>query len=117
MRRIAIQLVGTARPDGDAELFALCNDGTMWQLVGSGQWHEMPGIPQTESEDPLAKLYARNVDLNEALRKAKATVAELLKNPNACMAVQHGDQTVCEHCDIGWDTNDPHPPMCGRRSK
>lgn len=37
------------------------------------------------------------------------------KHPSACLAVQHGDLTVCEKCDLGWDTNDPDRPMCRRR--
>ena len=37
------------------------------------------------------------------------------RHPKACLAVQHGDQTVCDACDIGWDTNDPERPMCKRR--
>jgi hypothetical protein len=38
------------------------------------------------------------------------------KAPTACLAVQHSDQTLCEPCGIGWDTNDPERPMCQRRA-
>jgi hypothetical protein len=36
--------------------------------------------------------------------------------PTACKAVQHSDQTVCQACDLAWDTNDPNRPMCKRRA-
>lgn len=29
-----------------------------------------------------------------------------------CKAKQYGDTTICTHCAIEWDTNDPHPPAC-----
>lgn len=31
---------------------------------------------------------------------------------NKCLAIQHGDLTVCEACDLRWDTNDPDAPVC-----
>ncbi len=36
--------------DGDAELFTLCDDGSLWRLCWSGkwEWNEMPDIPQDE---------------------------------------------------------------------
>lgn len=36
------------------------------------------------------------------------------KSPTACKAVQHSDQTLCEPCGLGWDTNDEHRPPCGK---
>lgn len=32
--------------------------------------------------------------------------------PDACRAVQHSDQTICEACNLGWDTNDEQRPQC-----
>ena len=31
------------------ELFALCNDGTMWTTDESGPWSQLPAIPQPEA--------------------------------------------------------------------
>jgi hypothetical protein len=69
MKRAIIQIAATARPDGDADLYALCNDGTLWGLTSG--WTEMPPIPQDESQDPLSKQTARNMDLSEKLREAE----------------------------------------------
>lgn len=44
--RKPIQLVGTPRTDGDPDLYALCDDGTIWGLNHGGQWVELPSIPQ-----------------------------------------------------------------------
>lgn len=44
--RKAIHLVATPRTDGDPDLYALCNDGTIWGLNHGGQWVQMPEIPQ-----------------------------------------------------------------------
>jgi len=66
MIRKPIQIAMSPYGDG-IETVALCNDGTMWQLTGHQQWVEMPPIPQDESNDPLAKLYAKNVDQAERL--------------------------------------------------
>lgn len=46
MKRKAIQLVATPRTDGDPDLYALCNDGTILGLNHGGQWVELPEIPQ-----------------------------------------------------------------------
>jgi hypothetical protein len=75
--RQAIQIVGTSTPDGDADLFALCNDGTIWGLGHSGQWVEMPAIPQDESKDPLATLRAKNIDLREKIVDLEKTLDTL----------------------------------------
>ena len=40
--RTITQLCGSAE-----SLFALCNDGTVWQLIG-GVWCPEPGIPQRQ---------------------------------------------------------------------
>jgi hypothetical protein len=40
--------------NGESSIYALCDDGTLWALSHSGQWHEMPAIPQDESKDPMA---------------------------------------------------------------
>ena len=29
-----------------------------------------------------------------------------------CEAKQHGSSMACTHCNLVWDINDPHPPMC-----
>lgn len=44
--RKIIQLTATAGTNAEGELFALCDDGTVWTLTYAGQWHEMPAIPQ-----------------------------------------------------------------------
>lgn len=31
-----------------------------------------------------------------------------------CKIQMYSDMTKCHTCDLGWDTNDPHPPMCGQ---
>lgn len=33
-----------------------------------------------------------------------------------CHANRCGDQTLCGPCGLQWDTNDPEPPKCKRRS-
>ena len=33
-----------------------------------------------------------------------------------CFAVQHGDQTRCERCQLVWDTNDHFPPACKKEA-
>lgn len=50
MKRKAIQLVATPRTDGDPDLYALCNDGTILGLNHGGQWVELPEIPQPIAE-------------------------------------------------------------------
>lgn len=48
--RKIIQIAAAADPDGgDAQLFALCDDGSTWMLV-HGTWHEMPAIPQLNGD-------------------------------------------------------------------
>jgi len=54
--RKVIQLVGVQRPNidmayrvesVDAQVFALCDDGTMWsRRTGQDQWLELPNVPQ-----------------------------------------------------------------------
>lgn len=34
-----------------------------------------------------------------------------------CESEQYGDLTLCRRCDLKWDTNDLHPPMCGKTVK
>lgn len=29
-----------------------------------------------------------------------------------CEAKQYSCETVCNRCNMSWDTNDPHPPRC-----
>ena len=38
--------------DGDRAIIAACNDGTIWCLFRtSGEWQELPSIPQPEASD------------------------------------------------------------------
>lgn len=46
--RKAIQIVACTGGHGHPFFYALCNDGTIWQLTTGGQWVEMPAIPQSE---------------------------------------------------------------------
>jgi hypothetical protein len=85
-KRQVIQMVGTSTPDGDPDLYALCNDGTMWGLNSGGQWVEMPPIPQDESQDPLAKLYAKNVDTTERLLAANRTIEAIQRKADEYVA-------------------------------
>ena len=86
MRRIPIQIAMSPYGDG-IETVALCNDGTLWQLTGHSQWVEMPPIPQDESHDPLAKLYAKHVDLRDDYAKAEAKLHRL--GDLACTLTAH----------------------------
>lgn len=67
MIRMPIQIAVSTTGDGPDDLFALCNDGTIFVIGKSGHWTEMPPIPQDESKDPLHKLYRENVDQTERL--------------------------------------------------
>lgn len=87
MTRRIFQLTAAARPDGSAEVYAICNDGTAWELL-NGQWVQLPPIPQDEAKDP-----------------------------SVCEARQQSDQVICERCNIGWDMNDICPPACGKVPK
>jgi hypothetical protein len=77
MRRVPLQITMSPHGDGEPDIVIACNDGTMWMLGHGGQWVELPGVPQDESNDPLAKLYARNVDLQESLRTAESKLHRL----------------------------------------
>jgi hypothetical protein len=44
--RKVIQIAATAGTNAEGELFALCDDGTVWTLTYAGQWHQLPAIPQ-----------------------------------------------------------------------
>ena len=53
MKRQVIQIAATATDDAAADmLYALCDDGTMWELYLGGnkglQWKEIPDVPQPE---------------------------------------------------------------------
>jgi len=89
MIRKVIQFSAAARPDGgDADVYALCNDGTLWQLV-TGHWQEMPAIPQDESKDPLAKLYAKNVDMSDKLVDARQRLDAIQIRADGYAASRH----------------------------
>lgn len=142
-RRI-FQMTACARPDGTTEIYAICNDGTAWELT-NGQWVELPAIPQDHSRDPLEATVAARIELQEKLNVAQAKLDRIavLANELAgrraydpsvgashriggqlrsiladpCEAKQHSDQMVCERCNLGWDVNDPAPPTCGQIAK
>jgi len=46
-RKIFQIAAATEASGGDAQLYALCGDGTAWQLV-NGTWHQLPEIPQPD---------------------------------------------------------------------
>ena len=54
MSKKIIQIATNQDPGAAAELFALCDDGTVWVLASpsSGrvpeQWHQIPSVPQGE---------------------------------------------------------------------
>lgn len=39
------------------------------------------------------------------------------KLPRSCLAIQYSDQMICSACGLGWDVNDPDPPMCKKIDK
>lgn len=77
MIRKAIQLVGTPRTDGDPDLYALCNDGTIWGLNHGGQWVEMPAIPQDVSKDETAAMYGALIDARNRIGTAETKLANI----------------------------------------
>lgn len=40
-----------------------------------------------------------------------------LHKEDGCVASQYSDQMVCSRCALQWDTNDSHPPRCGKQVK
>lgn len=144
MTRRIFHMTTATRPDGSTELYAICNDGTTWELT-NGQWVELPAIPQDLSKDPLAANITARLELQEKLDTANdkltriATLANefyqrraydpsvgayhrvgaqlrtILAGP--CEAFQRSDQMICDRCNIGWDINDPAPPTCGQIAK
>lgn len=80
IRRI-FQITSCARPDGGTEVYAICNDGSTWELV-NGAWVELPAIPQDASKDPVVKLVSERADMVLRLNKAESTmqlIAELAR--------------------------------------
>lgn len=65
--------IAISEHQGGVALTALCDDGTMWDL-NSGQWIELPAIPQDESKDPLAVAVGKLNDIE--------TVALALRYPS-----------------------------------
>jgi len=51
------------------ELYALCDDGTIWQRYEPQGWTQRLGIPQPEQRALLAELAQRTADRDEARRK------------------------------------------------
>ena len=44
--------VVTALAANDIHLYAVCNDGTIWDKGSlAGEWHQLPSIPQPEAPD------------------------------------------------------------------
>ena len=44
--------VVTALAANDIHLYAVCNDGTIWDKGSlAGEWHQLPSIPQPEASD------------------------------------------------------------------
>jgi hypothetical protein len=51
--RKIVQITAVPGADnGESSIYALCDDGTLWALSHSGQWHELPAIPQNYDEVP-----------------------------------------------------------------
>lgn len=64
MRKI-IQIAASPADDG-ADLFSLCNDGTVFALYSRG-WTEMPAIPQPDPKTPESKLFYIDCYANELM--------------------------------------------------
>lgn len=144
MTRRIFHMTACARPDGTTEIYAICNDGTAWELA-NGQWIELPAIPQDLSKDPLSANIAARSELQEKLDEAQGKLDKIgaLANELAgrraydpsvgaahriggqlrsiladpCEAKQRSDQMVCDRCALAWDMNDPAPPVCGQIAK
>jgi hypothetical protein len=59
MSRKIVQICGDSIPGSEKHcqwfsLFALCDDGTLWEYGGvtSFHWKQLPSIPQDETEEP-----------------------------------------------------------------
>lgn len=50
--RKIVQITAVPGADNDeSSIYALCSDGTLWVLAHSGQWHQLPPIPQDDLGD------------------------------------------------------------------
>lgn len=53
MRKIIQVCSGASQPEYyEPSLYALCGDGTLWSLAGSG-WHPIPNVPQRAISDGM----------------------------------------------------------------
>ena len=86
MKRVAIHVAMSPHGDGEPDITIVCNDGTMWMLGHTGQWIELPAIPQQESCDPLAKLYRQNVDMRDKLEEAKQIIENVRRDAERLIA-------------------------------
>jgi hypothetical protein len=52
--RFPVQIAAAPLSDEQLLLFALANDGTLWQMCGPGadDWHPVRALPQPEQEKP-----------------------------------------------------------------
>jgi hypothetical protein len=51
--------VQIAVDSSDSKLYAICNDGTIWQFDSYARWVEMPMIPQDESKDEVPRVVGK----------------------------------------------------------
>jgi len=49
-RVIQIAAAFAGQASNEPDLVTLCNDGTMWIMGVGGQWHQLPAIPQEETD-------------------------------------------------------------------
>ena len=52
LSRRVVQLLSRSLYEGDDQVIALCEDGSMWKLVGV-QWKELPSIPTSSNPELL----------------------------------------------------------------
>ena len=52
LSRRVVQVVTRSRHENDDSIIALCEDGTMWTLLGM-RWKELPSIPDSNNSELL----------------------------------------------------------------
>jgi len=55
LNRFAVSLRIDGDTDSEKRIVAGCNDGSMWFLDASGDWHELAPIPGSEREGQLKR--------------------------------------------------------------
>lgn len=63
--------------DGESQIIALCNDGTLWGMGHTGNWAQFPAIPQDWSSESVEKQWADLVDAGAEVRRLEKEVRRL----------------------------------------